>query len=275
MSDWVPASRRTRLYVLMASVLFGAGMAAGFLSRTPDDAFYVASHGLLFALLLLSWGVTLWSGLRCRNPRLRAGWLLVAAGQILSLGTSFFMVAASYVSAHPKYDSAAPLLTIAFLTVGVGLAVGASSIDGVGERRVPFLQAVGLSLFMFVVMLGALIGPGPSMPFAIGPRDVPAIMRLALDCGFIFFVGAYATLLQLRLPDGHRARSWMWAAASALVAAMGDVSAPLADPGHGQIYAELMWCLGDVLLAVAASLAADFELARGPIRRGERTVEEA
>jgi hypothetical protein len=274
MSDWVPVSGRTKLYVWIASALWSVGLVAGFLSRKPDDAFYVIGHALLFVLLIGSWGITLWSGLRCRNPRLRIGWLLVAAGQILSLSTSFVMVAASYLSAIPKFDSAAPLLTVAFLTVGVGLTVAATSIDGVGGRWAPFLQAAGLSVFMFAVMLAALLGPGPTMPFAIGPRDVTAIMRLALDCGFIFGVGVYATLLQLRQEDGHRARSWMWAAASALVAAMGDVTAPLVDLGHGQIYPELLWCLGDVLLAVAACLAADFELAERSAKQGKRSVEE-
>jgi hypothetical protein len=275
MSDWVPASRRTRIYVKLASVFWSVGLVAGFLSKRPDDAYYGVAYGLLFALLIGSWVITLWSALHCRDRRLRTGWLLVAAGQILSLSTSLYMVALSVMSAHPKYDSAAPLLTIAFLMVGGGIAVGASSVGGTGERRVPMLQAAGLSLLMLVVMLGALIGPGPSMPFAVGPRDITGIMRLVIDCGFIFGVGVYAMLMQLRLPQGHRARSWMWVAASALVAAMGDVAAPLVDMGHGQVYPGLLWCLGDVLLAVAASLAADFELAERLAEPSELGVEDA
>lgn len=266
MSDWVPISGRTKLYVWSVSALWLMALVAGFLSRKPDDAYYVFTHATLLVLLLESWGITLWSGLHCRNPRLRVGWLLVAAGQITSLGTSMVMVAASYTSAIPKYDSAAPMITVAFLLVGAGLTVGASSIDGAGERKTPLLQAAGLAALMFLVMLGALIGPSPTMPFSVGPRDVTAIMRLAIDCGFVFMVTTYATLMQLRREGGHRARAWMWAAASALVAAMGDVAAPIVDLGHGQIYPELLWCFGDVLLAIAAALTADFELAENPAR---------
>jgi hypothetical protein len=276
MSDWVPASRRTRIYVVLASVFWSAGLVAGFLSKRPDDTFYSIAYGLLFALLIGSWVITLWSGFQCRNRRLRIGWLTVAAGQILSLSTSLYMVAASVVAAHPKYDGAAPLLTVAFFMVGGGVAIGATSVGGAGERRAPILQATAISVLMFAVMLGAMIGPGPNMPMAIGPRDITGIARLVIDCVFIFGVCVYATLMQLRLPDGHRARSWMWAAASALVAAMGDVAAPLVDMGHGQVYPGLMWCLGDVLLAIAASLAADFEIAaRSGARDGRSTASAA
>jgi hypothetical protein len=196
------------------------------------------------------------------------------------------MVVMSTTPSHPPFDSAAPFLTVAFSLVGVGLWVGASSIRGEGERLMPFLQSMVLSAFMFAVMTAALLAPGPTMPMAVGPRDITAVSRLAIDCGFIFFAGAYAMLLQLRLEDGHRARLWMWAAISALVAAMGDVTAPLVDLGHGQIFAELLWCLGDVLLAVGACLAADFELARAsadpaagpaerPVELAERVAESA
>lgn len=261
MNDWVPASRRTKVYVWTVGVLWAVAAVSGLSSQKTNDPLSSLSYALLFVMLVISWGITLWSALHCRNTRLRLGWLLVATGQILSLSTSLFMVVVAYLQPHQLYNGAAPLLTVAFLMVGLGLAVGVTSIGGNGERRAPFFQATVLSVFMFLVMTGALLAPGPTMPLAIGPRDLVAVFRLAIDCGVTFFAGAYATLLQLRLPDGHRARSWMWAAVSALVAAMGDVGAPLVDLGHGQIYPGLFWCLGDILLAVAASLAADFELA--------------
>jgi uncharacterized membrane protein YhaH (DUF805 family) len=261
MNDWVPASGRTKAYVVFVSaLLMGAGVT-GHLSTRVNDTLYLVCHVLLFILLVVSFGVTLWSARQCHNPRLRLGWTLVAAGQITSMTTSLFMIVMSSLPSHPSFDGAAPMLTVAFLMVAGGLAVAATSVGGQGERRKPFLYAAALAIFMFLVMLGALLGPGPTMPFSVGPRDYVAVMRLAIDIGLILMVCTYATLLQLRLRDGHKARSWMWAAASALVAAMGDVGSPLVDLGLGQIYPELLWCLGDVLLAVAASLAADFDLA--------------
>lgn len=274
MNDWVPASRRTKTYVWIACSLWMVAAVAGILSEKSDDVLGVVCHGLLLVVLLLSWGITLWAALQCRNPRLRLGWLLVAGGQILSLGT-YFMVLTAYVQPNRPYDGAAPLLTVAFLMIGVGLAVGVASVGGSVERRTPLLQAVALAAFVFLLMTAALLAPGATMPFAIGPRDVVALFRLAIDCGITLLVSAYATLLQLRLPDGHRARSWMWAAASAMVAAMGDVGAPLVDLGHGQIYPGLLWCLGGVLLTLAAALAADFELAESPAEARQRVAKPA
>jgi hypothetical protein len=263
-NDWVPASRRTRIYVFFAAVSLSLAAVLGLLSKSVSDPLDMASYALMFVMLIVSWVITLWSALHCRNRRLRLGWLLVATGQAASFGASLFMVVVAVSHPDRPYNPASPILTLAFSLVGVGLVVGATSVQGPGLRRRPFIQAAALSVFMFVVMLAALLAPGPTMPFSIGARDVSAIWRLAVDCGFIFMAGTYATLLQLRLPDGHRARSWMWAAASALIAAMGDVAAPLVDVGHGQIYPGLLWCLGDILLAAAATLAADFELAEAP-----------
>ena len=275
MKDWVPASRRTQIYVWVAGALWTVAMATGLMSVKPNDTLDIVCHALLFVMLVMSWGITLWAALHCRNPRLRLGWLLIAFGQILSLSTSLFMTVMAFLQPSQPYDGAAPLLSVAFLMVGVGLAVGVTSIGGAGERLGPFLQSAALSIFMFGIMTAALLAPGPTMPFAIGPRDISAVMRLVIDCGVTFFAGTYATLLQLRLSDGHRARSWMWAAASALVAAMGDVGAPLVDLGHGQIYPALLWCLGDLLLAVAAALAADFELAEAPVESTARVTQRA
>jgi hypothetical protein len=261
-NDWVPTSRRTLLYVGVVSVLWLTGYTLGLFSDTPGGVPDVASDVSLLAMLCVATVMIGWSALRCaRGSRLRAGWLLVTAALLVGFASSANMVLTSWHSPQSPFNGVAPTLTLAFSIGGLGLAIGASSIGRAGNRLVPFLQALGLSVFMFLVMAGALLAPGPTMPFAVGPRDVLAFWRLAIDCGLLLLPTTYATLAQLRLPKGHRARAWMWASSAALVFAMGDVGAPLVDVGSGQLYPIVLWGLGIVLIGVAASLTADFELA--------------
>jgi hypothetical protein len=261
-NDWVPTSRRTLRYTAVASLLWLGGYVAGMLSTGAGSALDVVSDVSFLAMIGLAMFTIGWSALQCTpRSRLRAGWLLVTAALLEGFVASAYLVTVAWHSPQYPFNGVAPGLTLAFLIGGLGLAIGASSIGRIGNRLVPFLQALGLSVLMFLVMVGALLAPGPTMPFAVGPRDVAAFWKLSIDCGLLLLPATYATLAQLRLPKGHRARAWMWVSAAALVLAMGDVGAPLVDLGPGQLYPIVLWGLGVVLIGVAASLLADFELA--------------
>ena len=264
MSDWVPASTRTVRYAVVASALWAAGVITGLMSLKSNDAFETVSELFLMAMLVVSISTVSWSAVKCSlRSRLGTGWMLVAIGLAVALVSTGYMLFLSRGSLHYQFNGADPTMTLGFLIGGVGLAVGASGVERVASRIRPLLQASALAVIVFLVMLAALLAPGPGMPFSVGPRDVPAVWRLAIDCGCLLLPAVYATLAQLRLSSAHRARAWMWAAAGALVLAMGDVGAPLVDLGHGQLYPTMLWCLGVILLAGAASMTADFELAEG------------
>lgn len=262
MNDWVPASRRTLWYAAVASLLWLVGYVAGILSTATGSALDIASDVSLLAMLGLAMSTIGWSALQCApRSRLRVGWMLVTAGLLEGFVASAYLVVVAWHSPQSPFNGVAPVLTLAFLIGGSGLAIGASSVGRPGHRLVPLLQALGLSVLMFLVMVGALLAPGPTMPFAVGPRDVAAFWKLSIDCGVVLLPATYATLAQLRLPNGHRARAWMWVSSAALAFAMGDVGAPLVDLGSGQLYPIVLWGLGVVLVGVAASMMADFELA--------------
>ncbi len=269
MNDWVPASRRTLRYIGVASLLWVVGVTTGLVSQRINDVNDIVSDVTLLVMVIVSVAVAGWSAMQCQSGSLlRRGWLLTTLGLGVAFASVAYMVVRTWVSPQYLFNGAAPGVTAGFAIGGFGYAVGGFSVGRKGGRRAPFFQAMVLAAAVYAVMMGALLAPGPTMPFSVGPRDVAAAWRLAIDCGLLLFPAAYATLAQLRLPNGHRARGWMWASAGALVLAMGDVGAPLADLGDQQFYPVMLWCLGVILIAASASLTADFERAERGLDRG-------
>jgi hypothetical protein len=261
-NDWVPASRRTLRYVGVASLLWVVGATTGLVSQRINDFNDIVSDVSLLAMVVLSVAVAGWSAMQCRRGSwLRRGWLLTTAGLGVAFASVAYMVVRTWISPQYLFNGAVPGVTAGFMIGGFGYAVAGFSIGKKRGRFRPFLQAAVLSAAVYLVMMGALLAPGPTMPFSVGPRDVIAAWRLAIDCGLLLFPAVYATLAQLRLPTGHRARGWMWASAGALVLAMGDVGAPLVSLGDQQFYPVMLWCLGVILISASASLTADFERA--------------
>jgi hypothetical protein len=261
MTDWVRVSWRTLGYAVVAIALWAVGTIAGLASTAVADTFDNICNVALLGMFGLSIAMLAWSALQC-PPRslLRRGWLIVAIG----FTTGFATVAVMLASAGPgeyTFTGASLGITVALVLGGLGLCVAAASTLGAPRRGWSLAGAAVLSTFVFIVMATALLAPGPAMPFSVGARDPQAIRRLLVDAWLMLFPVAFATLAQLRLPQAHRARAWMWASVGALLMCMGDVASPLVDLGHGQIYPTMMWCMGIILLTVSASLMADFERA--------------
>lgn len=261
MTDWVAASRRTKHYIRFASALWVAGVAAGSLGSRAQDAASIVSALCFFVLGLLSVGVIVWASWRnASRPVARAGWLVAGVGLLIALAGSPGWGVLTWFS-WTSVGGADPWITVGHVITGLGIIAVASSSTSANDRGRTWLWALGVSVGVLSIMLAALLAPGPGVPYSVGPRDVHAVWRLLIDCGSILLPMAYAVLAQLRGPEGHRARAWLWVAAAALVFSMGDVGLALLDHANTSLYPRALWELGTIFIAGAASLTADFERA--------------
>lgn len=267
MTDWVAISRRTVVYVMIAGILWLGGAWAGIVSAKTNDPYDLLCDVLLFSMFALSIAMIAYSATKCpSHSALRLGWFIVAIAFTVAFGATGHAVLGNLHTPQINFNGDSFGITLGLAIAGCGLWVGASSVSPDQRNVKPLLQALGLCSFLFVVMAAALLAPGPSMPFSIGPRDGTGMGRLLIDFALLLLPTAYATLAQLRLPNAHRARAWMWASAGALMMVMADVVNPLVDQSHGQIYPIMLWCLGIIQLTVAALLTADFEIAEQSAR---------
>jgi hypothetical protein len=262
MNDWTPGSKRMIWSAVAALGAWLAGVLLGLMAVQVHASASSASATLLVCSLLISGPVLVWSALQLPRGPYRWTWGLIALGLVIDV----FSLSASVV--HNMLDplSAGPFVggvgttLLGYLPICVGVGLAVNSLWAIPNRRSAWLQATAISVGLLVAMAAALIAPGPAMPFSIGPRDVPGLVRMAIDVLLIFLPAAYCTIATLRLPHGHRARMWLWLAVGALLWTMSDVSAPLVDLGHGQVYPMMLWILGVHLMTMGASLAVDFEL---------------
>jgi hypothetical protein len=270
--DWVKPSRRTSAFVGVAMTLFAVGAMSGLLSGDVVSVFdYVCDAGL-FSALMLSLGVTLWSAFQCDEASLlRRGWITVSVGYLVILAVGVSMALGSPRPPTFVFNGASPMFTVAMVVIGCGLWMCALSVGGGRSHRRELFEAASLASIVFLLMLFALMAPGPSMPFSIGPRDGGGVIRLLLDTYLLLLPMMYATVTQLSSARPYRVQAWVAASGGALMICMGDVANPLVDLGHGQIYSVVLWCLGFILLTAGACLIADSERAeKGLDRRPDR-----
>jgi hypothetical protein len=260
-TDWVKASSRTTWYVKGASALWAVGVLAGSLSSRASDAAFAASALCLLALALASIGMIVWVAWRHTHSLARAGWFTTGAGLLLALAGSPGLVVVAPWFPWASVGGTDSWLNAGYVVIGIGIVALAASVGAANDSGRNAFWAVGISLGVFAVMAAALLAPGPGVPYSVGAWDVRAVWRLMIGGALILLPMSYAVLTQLRRPDGHRARVWLWIAAAALVFAMGDVGAALLDHPGTLLYPRALWELGTVFIAAAASLAADYDRA--------------
>lgn len=260
MTDWVRASWRTSTYAKAASVLWVVGVLAGSFSTRQSDALSIASGLSLTVLGLVSIALIAWAALsRVHQSVGRAGWLVLSTGLLIALAGSRGWGALAPWFTLSRFGWVDLWVTAGYVVTGLGMVVLAVSVGAADDWGRTALRALGVSLGVLVLMVAALLAPGPGVPYSVGALDVRAVWRLLIDCGLMLLPMAYAVLAQLRGPEGHRARVWLWIAAASLVFAMGDVGSALLDHAGAQLYPRALWDLGTVFIAAAASLMADIE----------------
>jgi hypothetical protein len=261
-------------YAKVASALWAVGVIAGSFSARPLDAASVMSGVSLLLLGIASIVVIAWAASsHAHQPVARAGWLVLSTGLLIALAGNPGWSALAPWLFWSRFGDVNSWVTAGYVVAGIGMVVLAISVGGADDRGRTAFRALGIALGVLVIMVAALLAPGPGVPYSVGPLDVPAVWRLLIESGLMLLPMAYAVLTQLRGSEGHRARVWLWIAAASLVFAMGDVGSALLDHAGAQLYPRALWELGTIFIAAAALLAADFE---GDKRvEGEGGAEEA
>ena len=264
MSDWAEGSARMKW---LAAAGMATWLASGAFSLVASDTAVkpaFASAVLFVSALLIAGLVVAWSAMQSHRSAVHsAAWLLLGVGLLAQI----VVFTATIVAAMAVDRSASPFGAALEPSVwGYPPVVGAMfmlawSLRGVPKPGQALWRSLSLSLVIWSALLAALIAPGPSMPFSIGPRDTTAMIRLTVDMLFVFWPATYSVAATLQGPGGHRARSWMWVAIGALAWAMSDVGLPLVDLHHAQAYPLLLWALGVQIMAMGASLAVDLDIA--------------
>lgn len=266
MSDWVSGSSRMKWLagVTMATWLVGVSLAlvAPYGGTTTGAAAAV----LTVCAFSISAPLTVWAAWKLRGAGwLRTVWVLVAAGLMVDVAGATLVILGRLLSgslASPFVGALAPTW-FGYPFIIAGATYAALSMRDIPHFALAFRRAAVLPVVLYALLLFAMIGPGPAMPFSIGPRDPSAILRLTIDLFLVFSPGVYCVAASLQLPEAHRARTWLWFSIGALMWAMADVVIPLVDTRFGPVYPLMLWALGLHLIAMAASLTVDFHRASG------------
>jgi hypothetical protein len=262
MNDWISGSRRVQLTGAITIGLWLLGGIGVLISPRGASPLGAAAGWLLALSLAVSGIVSVWSAVSVpRRTWITRFWWLVALGIAIDAAAGWRVLVRPIVSAGslgPFEDSVRTLL-IGSALICVALLYSCWSLRRTPGIGVLVLAASGVALAIYACFIAALIAPGPSMPFSIGPYDTEGIIRITVDVWLLLLPAMVSVLAILRWPDGQRARPWMWVGIGALVWGMADAAFPLVSRPFGQIYPMMLWIFGVSVSAMGIALAADLE----------------
>lgn len=264
MSDWVSGSPRMKWIAGASMATWFAGVSLALFAPEGSTTAGAAAAVITICAFAISGSIVIWSAARLQGAGwLQRVWALIALG--LAVGTAgVALTIVSQLMAGSKASPFAGALSITaygYPPIILGAWYAAYSMRAIPDRRGALLRAGVLPVALYLLLLGAMLGPGPAMPFSIGPRDYSAIARLTVDLFLVFLPAVYCIAASLQLPHAHRARTWLWLAIGALMWSMADVVIPLVDTRYGPVYPLMLWALGLHLTAMGASLTVDFHQA--------------
>lgn len=246
-----------------ASLALWAAAGAIVLSseRGPSTANVVGGMLLVLSLLVTGASVVRAVVWLPRGTWITRVWWLLSAGLFIDVVAGCVVTASDLLWAGHLGPLTQPwlLLIAGQMLVGVAMLYSARQLRGTAVRGRPFLAACVLAAVIEVWYVGALIAPGPSMPFAIGALDQLGLVRITLITVFVLLPASYSTFVVLQWPGGQRARSWMWVSIAALVWGMAAVALPLVDEHTGTVYPLLLWVFAVQAASMGLSVAVDLE----------------
>ena len=265
MSDWVPASKRTRSVVTASIILWIVGAVSGLAASDSTQPLSRAAYMISVTVLFLAAIICIVSA-RLIGPADRGRrtiWTLMGAG----IGVEAIATAALVLSGRglPGVVAGTTVnaltLMVGNVPVALGVFMAAASMWAAPNRRTVLMMSVSTALVVGGILSFAMVAPGPSMPFTVTAKDIACLVALAVDVLVFLLPSLYCTFASLALPHPQRARAWTWVSAGALMGCMADVVYPLVSRNHGDVYPTLLWCLGMLIVAGGASIAADIEQA--------------